>query len=138
MGVFKKFVIFNSFFLMAVGLLFHNAYAKERGYLDPNQTITVKSSSPQVSIRLPANPSTGYQWVLVKYDSTFMYLPSGSYVPSKSEAAGAPGYALWKFKFKKSAFYATQKTEVILEYKRPWEHNVPGKRQIIRFETKHS
>lgn len=89
----------------------------------------VKPSTPTVTIRLPANPSTGYQWVLINYDRSLMAPPTSRFVSGR-DLPGAPGYAVWQFKFHKTAFTASQKTVVILEYKRPWE-KLAGKKQII-------
>lgn len=96
------------------------------------EIIQVKPSSPEVSIKLLANPSTGYQWVLIKYDQTLMEKPIDRYLPPDTQLIGTPGYTVWQFKFKSSAFTARQKTQVILEYKRPWE-KTKGQEKVISF-----
>ncbi len=96
------------------------------------EIIQVKPSSPQVSIKLPANPTTGYQWVLIKYDQTLMEKPIDHYLPPDTHLIGAPGYSVWQFKFKRSAFTAKQQTQVILEYKRPWE-KTKGQEKVVSF-----
>lgn len=95
--------------------------------------LVASPDKPEVSVRLPANPSTGYQWVLVKYDAALMDQPSSHYVPSRSGLPGAAGYTQWQFKMKQAAFSVTPKTTVILEYKRPWEKTAV-KQQIIEIE----
>lgn len=124
--------VFNAFFLIIVFLFFHNSYAKEFPYSPADKEIKVTVSSPVVRVRLISNPSTGYQWYLIKYNSMLMLAPRSYYIPAKSGMVGAPGYTVWRFQFKKSAFVHQQKTQVILEYKRPWE-KIEGRRQIIHF-----
>jgi inhibitor of cysteine peptidase len=125
MGLFRKNTIFNTLFLIAIYWLPNNTYAK-------NLVFSVKPASPMVKVRLPANPSTGYQWAVVQYDSTLMLPPSSQYIPQNRNLAGASGQSVWEFKFKKGAFRIPQKTVVILEYKRPWE-KAEGNRQSICF-----
>lgn len=98
-----------------------------------NQIIVVKPAEPQIQMRLPANPATGYQWVLIKYDAALMEQPVSYYVAPHNGVAGAPGYTVWQFHFKKTAFAESRKTTVILEYKRPWETS-PGQQQVIQIQ----
>lgn len=102
---------------------------------DLSQPIVVRSFDPIVKVRLQANPTTGYQWVLIKYDSRLMEKPTSVFEPPRTDLVGAPGYAVWRFKFKPVAFKISQKTTVVLEYKRPWE-KIPGTPQNIQIITK--
>lgn len=117
--MFNKKNIFHAFFLVAWSLA---AMA--------NTTLVAKPQAPVVNVRLAANPSTGYQWVLVKYDANLMETPASQYVPSHPGVPGASGYTEWRFTIKAAAFAVPQKTSVILEYKRPWEKSAV-KQQMI-------
>ncbi len=130
MGLLSKIIFCSTFFLITVVLSQNNSYAQGSSYSPADKIIKVTASSPIVKVRLASNPSTGYQWSLVKYNSVLMLPPSSYYVSAKSRMVGASGYSVWKFQFRKSAFAHPQKTQVILEYKRPWE-KVEGRKQII-------
>lgn len=130
MGLLRKVIVYSTFFLITVVLFQNNSYAQESSYSPADKIIKVTALSPIVKVRLTSNPSTGYQWSLVKYNSVLMLPPSSYYVSAKTSMVGAAGYTVWKFQFRKSAFSHPQKTQVILEYKRPWE-KVEGRKQII-------
>jgi predicted secreted protein len=134
----NKINIFQAVVCVCGWLVFLDAWAGQSQYRDPNKIIVVKPSAPVVNVRLQANPSTGYQWVLIQYDHALMEPPTSRFLPQHRGMVGvpgAPGYTVWQFKFKKIAFAIPRKTQVILEYKRPWEH-VPGHQQKIHFTIK--
>lgn len=99
------------------------------------EPIIVRPANPVVNVRLESNPSTGYQWVLMQYDSNLMEKPTSTYEPPSTQLIGAPGHIVWHFKFKPTAFAVSQKTTVVLEYKRPWE-KTPGTSQSIQILIK--
>lgn len=134
MGIFRKYALFNTFFLLIISLFIYNAYAKNiNNTISSDRVIMVSPLAPVVRVRLPSNPSTGYQWLLVKYDPALMLPPNSYYVPAKTDMMGAPGYTIWCFQFKRTAFSYPQKTRVLLEYKRPWEKTA-GRQQMINFK----
>ena len=123
----KKFGIFNAFLFVCGWLVSFCAFAAP---------IIVRPSAPVATVRLSANPSTGFQWMVIHYESSLMMTPTHHYIPQHSGLTGAPGYDVWQFKFKKTAFgVSTKKGTVIMEYRRPWEHS-QGRRRIIRFTIK--
>lgn len=126
----KKMNMFNLFSIILGGLL--SACALAAAPIPP--PLVARPSAPIINVRLPANPSTGYAWVLLKYDHNLMEKPNSRYLPPQNHLIGAPGYCVWQFKFKKSAFTIPQKTAVTLAYKRPWE-NLPGEKKVIRIEV---
>jgi predicted secreted protein len=53
-----------------------------------------------IVIELPSDPSTGYSWALVgQADPRIVTLMDSDYEPTKSAAAGAPGFQRWTFRF---------------------------------------
>jgi inhibitor of cysteine peptidase len=53
-----------------------------------------------IVIELPADPSTGYSWMLVGHaDPRIVALMDSDYEQTKSAAAGAPGVQRWTFRF---------------------------------------
>ncbi len=132
MSRFKKICIFNLLIVMAGWLISFCALANEPVYSDPAQPIVVRPSATVIYVRLPENPSTGYQWAVIKYDPAYLQAPVSHYTPGRRDLIGAPGYRVWQFTFKQAAFKTLHKTAVILEYKRPWEKSAV-KTQIVTF-----
>jgi inhibitor of cysteine peptidase len=128
----KNFLFIPVFALSLLWQISSNAMAEELKYANPNQLVVVTPVQREVTIGLPANPSTGYQWMLRNYDSTLMATPSGEYLPGRIDKMGSPGVSVWRFKFKKQAFKSLHKTAVVLVYKRPWEKSAI-KKQVIHF-----
>lgn len=77
-------------------------------YLKPKETLSVK---------LPANPSTGYMWQFTPPDDgTVKLLGNWKHTPSKKNTPGAGGETSWRL-------LAGQSGETTLQffYRRPWE-----------------
>lgn len=93
---------------------------------DDGRTVTV-TKGQNILVKLSANPSTGYQWVVAATNRTFGYPASDRFVASAAAApAGAVGSGgvqrlVWKTS---SVLDMVGTHSVRLEYKRPWENNV--------------
>ena len=75
----------------------------------------------EFKITLPANATTGYQWVLDQPpDEKLVRVLKSNYKRSDSKLMGAGGKMTWTFKA-----LAAGKTEMKLKYARPWEKNEP-------------
>lgn len=86
------------------------------GLAADSPSLTIKPGR-QFSITLESNPTTGYQWQLAKpVAGSCVALVTNQFIRPKSELTGAPGKELWKFKALRPG-----KTEIELEYVRPWE-----------------
>lgn len=79
-------------------------------------------SGQRLSVTLPANPSTGYQWRLAELDQTVLrqdgepdYRPD----PTVPVAPGSGGTSNWTFEAK-----AAGVTKLMLDYARPWEQGM--------------
>jgi inhibitor of cysteine peptidase len=120
-------MIKNYIKFLCYGLLFvvASAYAEnEVTVTDPANTIIVNQSNPTFNVILQSNPTTGYSWVLKKYDADLiLYVEHKFYPPTKqkSNLVGAPCYEKWVFKVKPNGFTVPQLTNIILVYMRPWE-----------------
>ncbi len=86
----------------------------------PDQGIVVKQAQPFFSIRVAANPTTGYQW-FIKENSDELQTLGNEYHPPKAQRMGAGGYTSFHFKVDKSAFTVPRVLKVTLTYQRPWE-----------------
>lgn len=75
------------------------------------------------NIELKSNPTTGYQWQILKIDKNFLELESSTFVPSLNENSnivGSGGVEVWSFKALKAG-----QTSVSFVYSRSWEHKKP-------------
>ena len=84
----KKFRIFNAFLLVCGWLVSFCALAAQSDNSKFTHPIIVRPSAPIATVRLPANPSTGYQWMVIHYEPALMMAPSHHYVPQHSGLAG--------------------------------------------------
>jgi predicted secreted protein len=85
--------------LLALAALVSAACGSKKVYREGASTIAGRPGDFAV-IELAADPTTGYSWMLVgKVDPRIVTLIDTDYEPSKSPAAGAPGYQRWTFRF---------------------------------------
>ena len=89
---------------------------------DDGKTVTV-TKGQNILVKLSANPSTGYQWVVAATNRTFGYPASDRFVATSGGAVGSGG--IQRFMWKTSSALDILGTHSVrLEYKRPWENNV--------------
>lgn len=121
----SKFVVARS--LLSYGLLvlfFGGAQASE------DLIVHVNPKSPQFRVMLPANPSTGYQWTLKKYDQNNLMLIHSQYLAPHSNRIGAGGQMIFTFKPVADQAYPP-KTEMTFQYARAWESKKGESRKVI-------
>jgi inhibitor of cysteine peptidase len=76
----------------------------------------------EFKVTLPANATTGYQWVLAKApDEKLVRLVKSAYKRPDSKLMGSGGDITWTFKA-----LAEGRTEMKLTYARPWERTEPA------------
>lgn len=83
-------------------------------------------------ISLPSNPSTGYQWRV--HVGTGLKLLSTVYTPSclkEEQKPGCGGSTSWQFIATLPLFQ-----EILFDYVRPWEPNVPVYQVVYRITAK--
>jgi len=74
----------------------------------------------EFEIKLGANPSTGYNWLISKLDKNFLEVTGQDFVPNApAGVVGSPGTAVFKLKALKAGT-----TELTLQYKRSWSPDV--------------
>ena len=91
-------------------------------YLNPGAPIRVDAGRT-FSIRIMANPTTGYGWQLSKpLDETVVMLVTNAYVqkPNKRQMVGVGGHEIWTFQA-----VGQGQAEIFLKYVRPWEKAKP-------------
>lgn len=91
-------------------------------YNEQKTSILVTADQPEFSIKLKANPTTGYSWFLRECNTRYLEPVKHSFQPPENKKLiGAPGYELWTFKVKPEAFNVPHQTPLRFVYARPWE-----------------
>jgi inhibitor of cysteine peptidase len=86
----------------------------------------VSGKSQTFTVKLAANPTTGYQWTIKQYDKKVLKLVAQQYMAPVSRRIGAGGEMKFVFsRVKKSV--APQSTTIVFRYARSWE---PGSASI--------
>lgn len=105
--------------LSVVLLVFVAACAARKPAGPPPAAMTV-TAGEQFDIRLPANPSTGYQWQVGRIDDKVVRLVDTRWEPSGPKPMpGAGGTTILSF-----VGVARGRGMIELEYLRPWEKGV--------------
>lgn len=87
---------------------------------DNNQEF-ILSENEVFEVSLNSNPTTGYQWIIEKIDSSYLYQLGESEYTSESTILGGGGIETYKFKTLQKG-----ETELLLLYRRSWEDEVPA------------
>ena len=82
--------------------------------------MNVDAHSQQFTIKLPGNPTTGYQWTVKQYDKAVLKLSSSQYIQPQTRRIGAGGVMTFTFSRVKGVTYP-QTTIMLFSYARSWE-----------------
>lgn len=85
-------------------------------------TIQVNANSTQFVIKLPSNPTTGFQWSVVSYDQTILKLKSSEFIAPQTKLIGAGGVMTYTFTLV-SGETMPENTELEFKNARSWEPN---------------
>lgn len=98
--------------------------------------LNVDANAKTFSIKLPANPTTGYRWVVDRVDDANFQKKGEKYLPSSPKRIGSGGQMCFTFERKKSSKIIDQ-TTIILKYQRAWEEKpVDVKAVVVHFNSK--
>ena len=92
-------------------------------------TLNLDGVSPEFTVLLPANPTTGYQWTVTKYDKTFLQLTDSHYLPPVSKRMGTGGQMQFTFTRIKGKLYP-HNTKMSFTYARSWEPKSKTVKQV--------
>jgi inhibitor of cysteine peptidase len=99
--------------------------------------IDVYTSAPSFHVVLNANPSTGYQWTVLKYDQNLFYYNGGQYKASKTGAIGGGGQVTFTFLLNSDQDYPAS-TIILFKYARPWDpHSAVMQKVRVNFLKAH-
>ncbi len=109
-----------------VSLSLTTAYAHEdnvKQFQDITKPIIVKSDVSTFQIKLDANKTTGYSWMLVPdKTSKWIVAEKEQYIaPKNTKLVGAPGQDIWTFAVSREAFDVPSELHATLVYARPWD-----------------
>ncbi len=85
-------------------------------------SMTVNPDEGRFVVKLAANPTTGFQWSVVKYDKNLLTLSSSEYQKPQTHLIGAGGQMVFTFTLNKGKSYP-DKTNLVFKYARSWEPN---------------
>lgn len=117
----------------ALGLL--TSVASAQVITDLSKPVIMTEKDSVLIVELPANPTTGYRWVLDGQQPNLLVLPqSHHYQASSNGKVGAGGIDRWTFSLSPQAFLVPTYVSIKLNYMRPWDSTV-AKHQIINVMT---
>jgi predicted secreted protein len=100
-----------------------DSFGKEKQ--NPQAAIIEVNLGGNAVITLEANHTTGFRWQLAKDpDKSMLEFADTQYITEETGLIGSGGQEVWTFKTLKKG-----KTEVALEYVRPWEKDTPPARE---------
>jgi inhibitor of cysteine peptidase len=95
-------------------------------FTDPGTPIIVNTGA-RFSIELPSNATTGYSWEFATpVDTGYLTVVKTDYINPDTTLQGAGGTQVWVFETVKPG-----STTILLEYKRPWEVDVPAIQTVL-------
>lgn len=84
------------------------------------EALNIDTSSPQFTVTLASNPTTGYQWSVVDFNKNLFTLESAVYQRPQTKLIGAGGNMVFTFNLNKGKNYPST-SQMIFNYARPWE-----------------
>lgn len=107
-------------------------HAESLHLTDLTKPIQLKPNQRTVVINLPANPTTGYHWVLnSNYPAQLINSVKQRYIRSDAKKIGADGVSQWVIKLNRQMTKASIAMELHFAYQRAWELK-PAKEQLVR------
>lgn len=92
-----------------------------------SMTLNVDTNSEQFQVKLPANPTTGFQWTVKHYDKTILQLSNSQYIAPQTQLMGAGGEMVFTFKLVGTS---PKSTSLEFSYARSWEPNSATLQQV--------
>lgn len=99
-------------------------------------SIEVDPRSKQFQVPLSANPTTGFQWTVKKFDKQLLRLKKSEFIASKTKRIGAGGKMIFTFELLEVKSYP-ESTDILFQYARPWEKKDGSLQQVrVLFQQK--
>ena len=94
----------------------------------------VTAKEPYFAIKMSTNPSTGYGWRLLPYNTKILQQLSHRVLPPLSQLVGAPSQEEWHFKVN-TKLLAKKNMQLKFIYERPWEKTLTGKAVVFKIQV---
>ena len=104
-------------------------------YTEKKPNIVVTPDHPEFTLKLRANPTTGFSWYLREYNSKLIAPVKHSYQHPDTKLIGAGGFDVWTFRATRAAFSVPQQTALRMVYVRPWQNDTSGAQVVFRIST---
>jgi len=99
-------------------------------------SINVNKKEKSFVVSLAANPTTGYNWTVTKYDKKLLSLKGAAYQKKQSNLIGSGGQMIFTFSLNQGKTYPA-KTTLSFKYARPWEKEGGSDQSVVvHFVTK--
>lgn len=109
---------------------------KPQTYQQAQTEITISKEQPEFILKLKANPTTGYTWLMRSYDRKLIRPIKQRYEQPEGFLIGQGGYEYLSFKVLGEAFLAPTETKIKLMYSRPWDPDQKDKSITFTIKTK--
>ena len=113
--------------LLAVFLLLNSLLA----FSDDTLTVNVSVRSRAFVIKLPSNPSTGYQWRILQYDNTILKMTGSEYQAPTTQLFGASGTMNFSFSLISDDATYPKSMIMLFSYGRGWDPASDVKKQVF-------
>ncbi len=114
--------------LLTLSFLVSGAYAAHNQNVAAHPVLATKvvKVNKEFRVILKSNPTTGYSWT-AKFDPNYAQLINSKYIPYKTKPGivGSGGIQIFTFKAIKPG-----KTQITMEYQRPWAETVPPLKEV--------
>lgn len=120
--------------LLLLCLLWHNNFAfSAPQQQNATQIQHLAIDSPQFTVKLNANPSTGYWWQLQKYNQQLLTIAQHRIIKSthQQRLLGKAGQEWWIFKVNRALAHG-KTTELVFIYVRPWDVRQIAQKLIVK------
>lgn len=92
-------------------------------------SMDVMNNVTSFEVTLAANPTTGFQWTVEKFDKDLLTLTDSEFERPKTKLIGAGGEMKFVFTLNKGKTYP-KATKILFKYARAWEKDT-GKEQTV-------
>lgn len=106
-------------------------------YAIDSVSIMIDPMHPQFVVSLPSNPTTGYQWIVKRYDKKRLILVTSHYLAPQTKRIGAGGTMTFTFGLKKGQSIP-KTTLMVFTYARPWDSKSGSDKKIRLYFIKKS
>ena len=91
---------------------------------DIKRVYTVTAEKPTLTVRLPSNAGTGFQWFIQEYPAHWVKVQSHQIInKGPSEMIGGATEDVWEFRIAPECFVSPQAISLKFVHQRAWESN---------------